>query len=613
MALRKYEEIVENTNSPTLVLAGPGAGKTYLLSDRVVRLLRKGVDNSNITVATFGIDASLKMREGLLDRSGHWKLNSRELPKIATLHSLCSKIVHENHRVVGLRKTGLSIQPNDLVKDLLYRDASYILGYEKKDGIEARSCKTQGDCEPDDEYRECDICKKYWEIMGKCDRIDFDDQVIFACRILETKPDVLEKYQEKAHHLLVDEYQDINAAQHKLIELLSRNNRSGLFAVGDDAQSIYGFRGANPSFILDFQKHYPEAETPPLPHSRRCHELILRSAEKVLSDYYTDWSGPFDLEFHAESGDEPYVWQMPSEVAEATQVARLAKEYTGMGMRVLILAPKKEMFGEITSALSKAGVPHVCPMSLLPKYTERRLDALNTITEWVQKPNDSFLTRLSIEALINGGVAKVPGAKSDKRLTRKTIERRMNVEKEVANLWEVVTRKKGLFQVVTEGDGFSATLEKVRDLLTGLLDKYENPGTNELGDFLNMASLATGSWAKSKHFVGDVGRITKLLRETDLIADDSVRVMTMRKAKGLEEDVVILVGLEDDLIPDPRSDIEEEARIFYVSMTRAKQKLYMLHAYRRPRNISYGPAMVDKKRSKFLDSVGIESEYIRIR
>lgn len=611
MALKGYEEIVENDNCPTLVLAGPGAGKTYLLSDHVVRLLRKGVVKSNITVATFGKDASLNMREELLDPAGNWKLNIGELPKIATLHSLCFKIINENPKVVGLRKSGLSVQHNELVKELLYRDASYIRGYEKEDGKNARLCKSKGDCEPDDDNRECDICKEYWEIMAKCDRIDFDDQILFACKILETNPDVLQEFQEKAEHLLVDEYQDINAAQHKLIELLSRNNRSGLFAVGDDAQSIYGFRGANPDFILNFQNYYPEAETQPLLHSRRCHELILRNAEKVLIDNYASWTGPFNLEFHRETDDEPYVWQMPSEVAEAKQVARLSKKYTGLGMSVLILSPKKEIFGGIAKALTKASVPHVCPASLLPAHTERRLEALNTIGEWVQKPRDNFLTRLSIEAAINGGVARIPGAKGNKNLKKETIERRMNAEEEVALLWNAVTRKKDLFQVLTERDDLTDDLLRVKDVLSDLLDKYENPKSKESGEFLKLASLITGSWAKPNHFVDDVGRITRLLRESGLIVGDSVRLMTMRKAKGLEADVVIMVGLEDDIIPNPRSDVEEEARIFYVSMTRAIKKLYMLHAYRRPRNISYGPDMEDKPRSRFLDSVGIESKYIR--
>lgn len=613
MALKDYEEIVENLTSPTLVLAGPGAGKTYLLSDRVNRLLRKDVDSSKITVVTFGKDASQNMRDELLNPSGHWKLSSNNLPKIVTLHSLGFEIVKTSPRTVGLRKKDLTVQPDEYIKTLLFRDASYILGYEKDDGDDARSCKTQGDCDPDEKYKKCAVCKKYWEIMAKCNLIDFDDQIIFACKILEAKPEILQEYQEKAEHLLVDEYQDINAAQHSLIELLSRKNRNGLFAVGDDAQSIYSFRGGTPNFILDFKRYYTEAETPPLLNSRRCHELIIENAEKVLIQYYDRWTGPFELKFHRDIDDQPYVYQMPSEITEAKKVAHLAKKYTGLGMSVLVLAPKKELFGEITKALSKNDIPHVCPTSLLPKHSEKRLRALLIITEWVQKPEDNFLTRQAIETTINGGVAKVPGAQGGKKTGPDTIKKRKDIEREVAALWEPVNQRRNLFKALKECGSISANLEKARNVLLGLLDEYEKYKRSTSAEFLKQVSLATGSWEKPKNFVDDVNIITRLLRESDTVADGSVRLMTMRKAKGLEADIVILVGLEEDIIPNPKSDLEEEARVFYVSMTRAKNKLYMLHSFRRPRNISYGPDITKKLRSRFLDAVGIDSEYIRMK
>lgn len=473
MARIDYEDIVENMDRPTLVIAGPGAGKTYLLSDRVVRLLSAGIENSKITVVTFGKDASLNMREELLDPSGHWKLSSDSVPKIATLHSVGFQIVNRSPRTVGLRKAGLSVQHDEFVKDLMYRDAAYILGHGEDDAKAAMMCKAEGNCERNDEYRKFDICAKYWEIMAKCDRVDFDDQILFACRILERQPDVLQKYQESAQQLLVDEYQDINAAQHKLIELLSRANRKGLFAVGDDAQSIYSFRGASPRYIVEFQKYYPEAITPPLSHSRRCHENILRNAEKVLTKYYLDWTGPFDLEFHCEIDDEPYVWQMPSEVTEAVMVAKLAKKYLSIGMTVLVLAPKKDLFGEVSRRLTKAGVPHVCPINLLPTHTKRRLEALSTVTEWVQKPQNNFVTRLTIEWIINGGIARVAGAKSGRKLKAETKERRTIVERGVALLWEGVNRKKDLYKVMSEEESLCEDLEKAREVMSGVLEKYE--------------------------------------------------------------------------------------------------------------------------------------------
>ena len=608
-----YESIVTNTESPTLVLAGPGAGKTHLLSDRVVRLLSSGASSTEITVLTFGKDASLNMREELLSPSGHWQLPAADLPRIATLHSLGFEIVNESPRTVGLRKADLAVQPVAFVSELIYRDAAYIQGYTRPDGDTARSCKAEGNCVPSDESARCAICSKYWDIMAKCDRIDFDDQILFACRILERKPDILRTFQARAKHLLVDEYQDINAAQHKLIELLSQPNRTGLFAVGDDAQSIYGFRGTSPCYILDFREHYPDAITPPLPHSWRCHENILRTAEKVLTANYKKWTGPFDLTFHRDIDDMPYVWQMPSEATEATMVAKLAKKYSSVGQSVLILAPKKELFAGVTKKLTQYGVPHVCPVSLLPKHTERRMASLSTFAKWVQEPQSNFLTRLTLETALNGGVAKVPGATHSAALKPETIERRSAVESEVAMLWEGVNKQTNLYEVLCGTEGMSKALEKVRDVMSGTLGEYQRGSKSQSAEFLKLSALATGAWIKPDTFVNDINRLLVAISDNEVAANDKVRLMTMRKAKGLQADVVIMIGLEDDIMPNPMSNPEEEARIFYVSMTRAKKKLFMLHAFKRPRDISYGPEIMDKPRSRFLSSIDIDSEYKRIR
>lgn len=608
-----YDKIVKNVDYPTLVLAGPGAGKTFLLSDRVVRLLSSKVPKDEITVVTFGKDASVNMRNELLDPNGNWHLDIKNLPKIVTLNSLGYEIVNKSPRTVGLRKEGLNVQPDESIKVLIYRDASYWTGNDKSIADNAMMCKAKGDCKINDKYPKCNVCLKYWEIMSKCDRIDFDDQVIFACRILENKNDILDLFQCKAKHLLVDEYQDINAAQYKLIELLSRQNRKGLFAVGDDAQSIYSFRGASPDYILNFNKNFPDATIPPLQHSRRCHEKILRSAEKVLIKHYKKWTGPFKLEFHQKVGVDPIVLQMPSEKTEAKMVALLSKKYYGKGESVLVLSAKKELFKDVTINLSEEGVPHVCPISLLPKHTEKRLTSLYTVAEWVKKPNSNFATRLTIEMIINGGICKVPGKNITTRTTAATIENREKVECEIAKLWKNVNRTKGLYEVFCETNNLSKELRKTREIMSELKEKYNAKSEKEQAEFLKIASSATGAWMKSHNFVDDIEILSDLVKDNDVVADDRVKLMTMRKAKGLQADVVIMIGLEDDIIPNPKAEESEEARLFYVSMTRAKKILIMTHAYKRPRDISYGQEMIDKPRSRFLDAVKIDSKYCNLK
>jgi len=298
MAADDYEAIVTGVDRPALVLAGPGAGKTYLLADRIKRLLASGVAGTTITVLTFGRDASQHMRNKLLDPEGGFGIPFVDLPNVSTMHALGFEIVNRKTRSLKLRKADLRIQSDSRVKQLLYRDAAMLLGYSEGHADAARQCKLRGECEKGSKEPECPICEKYWEIMSKCNCIDFDDQVLFACQLLEDDPSLLSEFQERCRHLLVDEYQDINAAQFKLIELLSQNSRAGLFAVGDDAQSIYRFRGADPEFILRFGSDFPGASMPPLAHSRRCHELTMAPAQEILKTHYPDWTGPHDLEYH---------------------------------------------------------------------------------------------------------------------------------------------------------------------------------------------------------------------------------------------------------------------------------------------------------------------------
>lgn len=608
MALSNYEDIVTNFDSPTIVLAGPGTGKTYLLADRIMRLLNNETDKNTITVITFGTDANQYMINNLTDPNEDFKINFADLPHISTMHSLGLKIIKEKPREVNLRKTNLEVQDDEKVKKLMYRDAAFMLSFTEEDGKEALDCKQFGDCRENPDLNKCKICRKYWEIMSKCNCIDFDDQILFACKILENNPDILDKYQSQAEHLLVDEYQDINAAQFRLIELLSRESRNGLFVVGDDAQSIYGFRGSTPEFILSFTEHYPDAETATLTISRRCHEKIMEDSFKVLEKYYEEWSGRPEFEYIDKEGEAPAIWQLSSEVAEAKMVARIARFSVHDKKIVLILVPKKEFFPLITKELSNYGVAYDCTESFLP----RRIEMIRRLFDWIKNPNANFLTRLVVEDLINDGIAKVPGARKDRRCRPETIERRIAEETEIARLWESVNIRNDLFSVIRTLDNPNTTLVKIRDSLLNLKNLYNDYVGDNRGEFLKQLSIITGIWMNPSNLEEDISSVVNLLQPQNPTSPGLVKLRTMRKAKGLQADAVIIVGLESDIMPDPRSDKVEEARLFYVSMTRSKKDLYMFHAYRRPRNISYGENLTDKRRSEFLDAISRDSEFKRI-
>ncbi len=602
--LNSYEEIVNNYDSPTLVLAGPGSGKTHLLADRVARLLKNETDKDEITVLTYTTDANQNMVEKLTDPNGHFKIEFKDLPRISTIHSLGFTILQEDPHAVSLRKTDLQVQGDEKTKRLIYRDAALILGFGEEVSEEALECKQYGDCERVSERKTCRACTKYWEIMSKCNRVDFDDQILFACQILESNPEILRKYQSRARHLLVDEYQDINMAQFRLIELLSRKSRNGLFVVGDDAQSIYGFRGGDPKFILRFKEDFPGSEVATLSVSRRCHKSIMDDASMVLEKYYTDWSGRTELEFYVECGDQPYVFHCPSEITEAKMVAGIAKSAVQDNKDVLILAPKKEFFPLIIRMLIKRGLYCDCQVSFLP----RRFEIANRFLSWIEAPKNNFLTRLVLEDLINFGLAKVPGANKKKLKNQKSLRKRIAEETEIARLWESVNKKIDLFSVIQQIEKPNATMAKIREGLNALLGTYSDFDKNP-GEFAKQLSFVPGIWADPQKLADDIATVVKLLDSQKPVINGTVQLRTMRKAKGLQAKVVIIVGLEDDIIPDRNSDIVEQARLFYVSMTRAQRDLYLFHSYKRPRNISYGPDWTKKQRSEFLDAIGRPSEW----
>jgi len=609
MTANDYETIVTTMDRPVLVLAGPGAGKTFLLGDRTKRLLDGGTDKESITLLTFGKDASQNMRNKLLDTSSGFAIPYEKLPHVSTLHSIGFEVVNRKPQIVGLNKTDLRVQSNGDVKRLLFRDAALILNLSERKGNAALRYKQDGDFVKSKNKPLYSICEKYWEIMSKCNCIDFDDQVNFACRILETESSILKEYQRRCQHLLVDEYQDINAGQFRLIQLFSANSRNGLFVVGDDAQSIYGFRGADPSYILRFKKSYTGASTPPLAHSRRCHRRIMEDAALMLKTYYPAWTGPHTLEYHVADGDEPLIWQVPSDTAEAEWIARIASRAVAEKKTVLILAPKREFFPRISLALRRYGVPHGCPVNLLPETVNDRLSTIGDILEWLKNPDDSFLTRLAIECLMNHGQAKVPGSNKSRRCSPRTIKKRTEVEAEVAGLWKHVTKKKPLFTILLAHPSPSRELQTIHDTLSKLIELYTSTRRESQGELAKQLSLAVGGWAESQRFTSDLSRIIEELESSEPTGFGTVQLMTMRKAKGLEADVVLIAGVEDDLIPNPKSDLAEEARLFYVSMTRAKERLYLLHSFKRLRSISYGDEITGKRRSRFLDCLGRKSKY----
>jgi len=604
MLITDYKAIVNNRDAPMVVLAGPGSGKTYLLGDKIKWLLDNGVSKDNITVLTYTTDANHEMVTRLMSSSEPWKINYPDLPHISTMHSLGLKIIQEKPHQLKLNKTDLKVQENETIKRLVFRDAGLILKYDEEVAIKSCRCKQYGDCQAKAGKPDCQICEKYWDIMSKCNRVDFDDQILLACKILENNPDVLEKYQNQSQNLLVDEYQDINTAQFRLIELLSRQSRSGLFVVGDDAQSIYAFRGANPDFILNFTDHFPGAKKATLCTARRCPKKIMDAAFTVLEKNYADWTGRPKLEYLRGEGEEPLVYKVGNENAEAKKVAKIVASGINEKKDILVLSPRKDVFPLIIDELSKRGIHCDCGISFLPERIERA----NIYVQWAMAPEDNFLTRLAIENLLNTGINRIPGENKKKLRNPESIKRRVEAEREIAHLWQDVDRKHSLFEQIRQSSQTGGIVNKLCSTLANLREAYDKHEECP-GEFAKQLAVSSGLWADPAKLSEDLSEVTRLLTPLSTPIVGIVRLRTMRKAKGLGAQIVIIVGLEDDMVPASDSNIAEQARLFYVSMTRAIEKLYLIHSIRRERGTSFGQECEDKPRSRFLDSLEIVSQW----
>ncbi|MGA2173338.1 MAG: ATP-dependent helicase [Sedimentisphaerales bacterium] len=604
MLITDYETIVNSRDAPMVVLAGPGSGKTYLLGDRIKWLLDNGVSKDNITVLTYTTDANHEMKARLTSSSEPWKINYSDLPHVSTMHSIGLKIIQEKPHQLKLNKTDLKVQEDEIIKRLVFRDASLILGYDEEIAIKSYRCKQYGNCQAKEKKPDCQICEKYWEIMSKCNRVDFDDQILLACKILENNPDVLEKYQNQSQHLLVDEYQDINTAQFRLIELLSRQSRSGLFVVGDDAQSIYAFRGANPDFILNFTGHFPGAKKATLCTARRCPKKIMDAAFTILEKNYANWTGRPKLEYLRGEGEGPLVYKVGNEHAEAKKVAKIVASGIEEKKDILVLSPRKDVFPFMIDELSKRGIHCDCGISFLPE----RIKRATIYMQWAMAPDDNFLTRLAIENLLNTGINKIPGENKKKLKNAESIKRRVEVEREIAHLWQNVDRKHSLFEQIRQSPQVEGIVNELRSTLVNLCEAYDKHKEFP-GEFAKQLAVSSGMWTNPEKLSEDLSEVTRLLTPAGIPIVGCVRLRTMRKAKGLGAQIVIIVGLEDDMVPGTDGDVAEQARLFYVSMTRAEEKLYLIHSIRRERGTSFGQDYEDKPRSRFLDSLKIESQW----
>jgi superfamily I DNA/RNA helicase len=331
---------------PILLLAGPGTGKTHTLARRVKWLVDdQSVPPDSITLITFADEAARNMRERLSDpaKPDVFLPVSRQPGRICTMHSLAFGVVLENYEALGFAEPP-GLLPSHLVKTVL-GDAAELLDLPRDVGSQqCKVCREKGRCHRSVERDECRVCERYFAILKHHNVVDYDDQVLLACRVLSNDEQALAPYRESCAHLLVDEYQDINEAQFRLIKLLAGEDGTGLYAVGDDNQSIYSFRGGTPKYTREFARDWAGPTIHQLTESYRCPQPVIDAGASVIKNGCRTFCN--DPQIHSNTGvDAPVtVNQVTSATQEARHIAQTIAQARG-ARDALILIPRSTYAG----------------------------------------------------------------------------------------------------------------------------------------------------------------------------------------------------------------------------------------------------------------------------
>ena len=599
----RQKEAVLATEGPVLVLAGAGSGKTTVLVNRIAYMIsEKHIRPWNILAITFTNKAAREMKDRIERLLG----DTAKDMWIGTFHSVCVRILRSCIDLLGYSRDFVIYDTADtktVMKECLreldideksfpVRNVLSIISNAKNDLMDAATFENVYKSD----YRMSIIAKIYYRYQTKLRKnnaVDFDDIILNTVKILSENPDVLSKYQDKFQYILVDEYQDTNNSQYLLINLLAQANRN-LCVVGDDDQSIYKFRGANIGNILNFEDDYSDVQKITLDQNYRSTQNILDAANSVISNN----KGRMGKSLWTSNGDgnKVFVYTGTNEYDEARYIARQIKKHfdeQGSFSDCAILYRTNAQSRVIEEMLMRESVPYKV-LSGLRFYDRKEIKDIIAYLRVVYNPNDD----VSLARIINEPKRKIGNA---------TLEKARNIERE---------KETSLYDVISHADDYPEFKTAIKKLLSfseiiQSLIKLKDTVTIEdlTGRILNdtgyMPALVMEDTTESKTRIENLGEFISVITEFEkneetgntlgeflenisLVSDidgydeneDSAVLMTIHSAKGLEFPIVFLSGLEEGLFPGMRSmesddDIEEERRLCYVAITRAKEQLYI--------------------------------------
>jgi DNA helicase-2/ATP-dependent DNA helicase PcrA len=623
---KPQQQAVQHTEGPLLILAGAGSGKTRVITHRIVHLIRKhGVRPWHILAVTFTNKAAKEMAE----RVQHL-LGSHDTPLIATFHACCGRILRKDGHQLGYDASFAIYDDKD--SERLLKDVIKELNLDDKRyppaGIGARidDCKNRGllpeELPAGDLWNQqfIRIYAAYQERLKRCNALDFGDLILQAVRLFEQFPEVLTRWQQRFQWIMVDEYQDTNPVQYRLIRLLAGEQRN-LCVVGDDDQSIYSWRGADIRNILEFEKDFPGVTVIRLEQNYRSTPTILQAAGAVVARNYG--RKPKTLWTENPDGEPIRCERLETDRAEARFVSAEMAQLQRSGLALSEMAAFYRTNAQsrlLEEALAAEGIPYHI-VGGVRFYARLEIKDILAYLRLLENPADE----VSLKRIINVPPRGI-GAATLERVAALAHEQGFSLfdgfeqaalsgllgagpRGKVAAFVELLQRFRRmaatsslpeLIRSILEESGYLARLKESRDeddaerlenlaQLVSAVEEFSS-GNPEAGlaDFLEQVALVSDLER------GESGR-------------PSVTLMTLHAAKGLEFKAVFMVGMEERLFPHVRAlddpdGMEEERRLCYVGMTRARERLYLLHARRR---MIFGQEQTNLA-SRFLKEIPVE-------
>ena len=597
----KQKEAVLRKDGPILIIAGAGAGKTKTITERILYLIKTGVAPQSILAITFTNKAAKEMRDRVeklisSDKGLNFPENFIERPFISTFHSLGVHILKKNSQLIGLGRHFSIMDRSDsskLVRDCLKSldidtkqfEPSKILNIISKEKGELNTSENYSEGAENNSYSIKAIVAKVWPLYEQKLReekaLDFDDLLLKTYQILKKYKEVLEKYQNLWKYIHIDEYQDTNKVQYMMAKFLAEKNRN-ICVVGDIDQSIYSWRGADIQNILSFEKDYPEAKIVLLEENYRSTSNILSAANDVIKK--NQLRREKNLFTKNIEGEKISYLRTLNESEEARFIAKKSSELIGSGVSPREIAVLYRANFQ-SRAIEEAFLTESLPYQVLgTKFFERKevKDALSYLRAGLNPESLSDIKR--IINVPTRGVGKVTVLKIFEGKRNNLPEKVRGKVNDFFNLLSKIKAK-------IENDKPS---EIIRFIIkeSGLESELKRGNDEDKERLENMRELAT--LAVKYDYLPKPEGIEKLLEESSLATDqdslikneNAVKLMTVHASKGLEFDYVFITGLEQNLFPhqgmgvDEKTpeEMEEERRLFYVALTRARKKLFLTHA-----------------------------------